>query len=98
MITEPITIEDDVLLAQRAFVTGNKYIAGVAQAMLWVLHEANPEQPSLGYFLAEHENDPQEPAVQVIFCEMVQRFNVSEFIFAHTNFDECLGGQYYRRS
>ena len=92
------TVEDDVQLAQRAFATGNEYIEGVAQAMLFVLHGIKPERDSLGYFLAEHESDPQGEMEHVIFYEMVRRFDVSEFIFSQTNFDEYMGGHYFRRS
>lgn len=89
--------ETDLRLAQCAIATGHPYLEAVAQAMLHTRHNVEPDLPDLGYFLAEHESDPQSEDVHAIFYKLMRLFEISEYVFSYTHFDEYMGG-YLKRS
>ena len=89
--------EADLQLAQCAIATGHPYLEAIAQAMLHTKYNVEPDIPDLGYFLAEHEADSQPSHVHVLFYKLMRLFDISEYVFAYTHYDEYMGG-YLRRS
>lgn len=106
--------DEDDLLYLKAWETNDPALIALGAAMMRQKHRwdmarlANrlPCEPSarkLAYWVADHrlvEDDKKLPDEEheKLRQQILRRFDVSDFVFGHTHYDECHNGFYFRRS
>jgi hypothetical protein len=87
-------------LATEAIDTKNKFLVLCAEAMLHDNLEQQPTTERLGYELADIKESSSKLTKEQksIYNKINQVFDVYNYIFSHTHYDECSGDYFFRRS
>lgn len=92
--------EINEFLFQESQKSQNEYIRMLGEARLHDLNKVKPTTPKLGYFLADNsfDHDGSTETDEYLYSELRKGFDISDYIFSTTHYDECSGGHYFRRS
>lgn len=105
---QQINNKEIIDLAQEAKNTKIDWLSFLADAFLHEKLRIKPAEPKFGYVIAklyqtitensERNRDKLSQEVFLIINKIVSRFDVPEYVFRHTHYDECSNGRFFRRS
>lgn len=97
---ENLERQEDFALYKEAIRSDCEAIRFLAEAMLHTRQKVKPSVEKLGYELASlnYDSRKENDETNKLYRRLLQKIDVTDYVFAHTHYDECSNGYFFRRS
>lgn len=94
--------QEDFALYKEAIRSDCEAIRFLAEAMLHVRQGVKPSVEKLGYELANldyiYKSNRENEETNALYRRLIRKLDITDYVFAHTHYDECSNGHFFRRS